>query len=85
VFERDRFRCVVAPDHPDRCHGALHGHHLDPDADPYDEHNVVTACASHHAKWEAERRRGFARSEAERLRERRARSVRLRVRLARAG
>src|SRR5437016_4733417 len=56
AFARDGHRCTVSRLLGGRCRGRLHGHHIDPEADPYDEDNVGTVCAAHHPRWEALRR-----------------------------
>lgn len=57
VRARDDNRCTVGRLLGGRCSGVLHVHHIEPvDEHPelaLDEDNCLTACASHHPRWEA--------------------------------
>lgn len=53
---RDGRRCTVARFFGETCNGVLHVHHIVPlndGGEPFDLDNLGTACARHHAQWEA--------------------------------
>jgi hypothetical protein len=72
ALARDCSRCTVSRLLGGECSGVLHVHHIEPaDERPalaFELDNLATACAGHHARWEAlrralvrERRRGYRR------------------------
>jgi len=60
ALARDGRKCTVSRLLGGRCHGLLHVHHIIPVEDggpPLELDNTGTACARHHPRWEALRRR----------------------------
>ena len=69
ALERDRSRCTVSRLLGGRCAGPLHVHHLvrpQDGGERYALDNLGTACAAHHAQWEALRRQISRRRESRR-------------------